>query len=116
MKNHQIPPLWGEDLPYSQVYITKEIRILEYEVTRTFYFVHADINPATYEILKANKSKINNKDILTCLSEAEPAESGEGYTWQVLGTELITYQEAEKVANNVTEVVIEMHKLVMKFL
>ncbi|MDF3819600.1 hypothetical protein P3G55_06800 [Leptospira sp. 96542] len=116
MEKYPIPPLWGEDIPYSQAYITKEIRILEYEVTRTFYFVHADINPATYETLKANKHKIKNKEILTCLSEAEPSESGQGYTWHVIGTELITYKEAEKIADDVTQTIIEMHKLVMKFL
>ncbi|MCC5816368.1 MAG: hypothetical protein JJT78_16580 [Leptospira sp.] len=116
MINQNIPPLWGDDLPYSQVYITKEIRILEYEVTRTFYFVHTDINPATYETLKANKRKIKNKEILTCLSEAEPLEGGNGFKWLVLGSDEVTYEEAEEYASKLTDTIIEMHKLVMELL
>lgn len=116
MKNQNIPSLWGEELPYSQVYITKEIRILEYQISRTFFYVTADINPATIEILNKHKSKIKNKEILTCLSEAEPLEGGNGYKWLALGSEDVTYEEAEEFASKLTDAIIEMHKLVMEFL
>ena len=50
--------LWGEEGPYSQVQVLKEIRILDDKVTREFYYVYANINPATHKILKKNKKKV----------------------------------------------------------
>lgn len=107
--------LWGEGIPYSQAYITKEIRIFADDVSRTFFYVHADINPATYEVLKANRKKIKNRDILTFLDEAEPGRD-DGYSWTVLCSQTSSWEEAEEFAEKISRTVIEMHKLVIKIL
>ena len=76
----------------------KEIRILADEVSRTFFYIHADINPATFVALKASKDKIRNKDILTFLKEAGPAEVS-GYSWLVMGSQESSYKETEEAAD-----------------
>jgi len=108
--------LWGEEGPYSQVQVLKEIRILDDKVTREFYYVYANINPATHKILKKNKKKIKEDFIHEFLRDAEFKSKKEGYVWWLYGQEVYNSRGANQMAKKMSEMVIKMHNLVMELL
>jgi sulfur relay (sulfurtransferase) DsrC/TusE family protein len=108
--------LWGEEGPYSQVQITKEIRILDEKISREFYYVYANINPATYKILKKNKKKIKEDFIHEFLRDAEFKSEKEGYIWYLYTQQTNNPKEANIIAKKLTGMVIRMHRMVMKYL
>jgi len=48
--------LWGETGPYSQANLTKQVRILDDEISRVFLVVEVEINPTTFEIVEKHRS------------------------------------------------------------
>lgn len=113
--NKNMDKLWGDGGPYSQVQIDREIRILDDSVSREKYYIYANINPATIEVLKKSKDAIRNERILKVLDEAEYANKKEGYIWHVSGGEVEDLKELDYLAKMATDTIIEMHKLVMQF-
>ncbi|MCB1307422.1 MAG: hypothetical protein KDK30_04550 [Leptospiraceae bacterium] len=107
--------LWTEDLPYSQAYLTREIRIVGDEVSRVFYYVHADINPATFEILSRHRKEINKDFVDDFLDQAKPGPDG-GYQWAVYGREAIDEEEAREFEEGLTKRITEMHKIVSQLI
>lgn len=108
--------LWGEDTPYSQVQIVRETRILGDKVTRTLYYVYASINPTTYKTLKRNEKKIKEPFIHNFLNNAEYISKEEGYRWYIYSKETNNPRQANKVAKELTELVISMHQKVSNIL
>lgn len=115
INKRDIERLWGDGGPYSQVQVVKEFRVLDDGISRVKYNVYANINPATYEILKKGKSIIKDKDILKILNESEYKNEEEGYIWSVCHG-LDKPEEADYVAEQAVHAVIEAHKLVINIL
>ncbi len=110
--------LWGEGVPYSQVYLTKEIRILGSGVSREYYYITTDINPGSYDALLKNRDKIGDADIQVFLQEAEFDTGVDGYKWSLYFAQVDTVEESEvqEVLKAAVEKVIKLHKTVIKLL
>lgn len=106
--------LWGEGGPYSQVQVIREIRILDDSVSRTFHYVTANINPTTFRVLQELKGQIRDRAILACLAEAEFVSREDGYEWTAYGECSESPRMANRVAKQVTDVVVRMHRLVIQ--
>jgi hypothetical protein len=106
--------LWGEgEKPYSQVQVIKEIRILADAVTRTFYYVKANVNPTTHAVLRELATEIDDAEIQAFLRGASFVSDDDGYEWLVYGKEVLTPRGANQAAEEVTGAVLRMHGLVM---
>jgi len=113
LTQEQMGGLWGDGGPYSQVHVTREIRILDDGVSRTFYYVHASVNPATYAVLKKMEVQIEDEEIQAFLKEATFVSDEEGYEWHVYGQPALSPRGANRAAAKVMEAVVRMHRLVM---
>lgn len=116
LTQEQMGGLWGDGGPYSQVRVTREIRILDDGVSRTFYYVHASVNPTTYAVLKEREAQIEDEEIQAFLKEATFVSDEEGYEWHVYGRPALSPRGANRAAAKVTEAVARMHHLVMETL
>jgi hypothetical protein len=105
--------LWGDEGPYSQVQVIREVRILHEGLGRTFFYVKANVNPTTYHTLKAMEAQIEDQEVLDFLKDAAFVSDDEGYEWHVYGQEAMTPRGANRMADQVTDVVLRMHRLVM---
>ncbi len=114
MTPEQMDGLWGDGGPYSQVQVIREVRILDDRVTRTFFYVKANVNPTTYATLKAMEGRLEDAEILDFLRDATFVSDEEGYEWAVYGGEADTAARANRVADRVREAIIRMHHLVME--
>ncbi len=119
MNNSEIQNnLWGEGVPYSQVYLSKEIRILGSGITREVFYIYADINPKSYNILFQHKNKITDTDIHRFLEEAEFDKIVDGYKWYIFSAnvEMTNTKEIERIVKKANEVIIKIHEKVMEIL
>jgi hypothetical protein len=114
LTREQMDNLWGDGGPYSQVRVTREVRILDDAVSRTFYFVKANVNPTTYESLRAMEAQIEDAEIQAFLKEATFVSDEEGCEWYVHNQPAATPRNANRVAAQVTAAIIRMHRLVME--
>jgi len=120
LSQKQIDRLWGEDGPYSQANLRKEVRILDDRVSRTFLIVEADINPTTtYEIVRKNRDKKEFRDdqkIQQLLNYSENREPYSGYVSMAFEREYTDESAvyiAETALEDVQKTIIKMHKFVM---
>ncbi len=109
----QMQGLWGDGGPYSHVHVIREIRILDDSTSRTFYYVKANVNPTSYAALKAIEAQIEDEEIQAFLKAASFVSAEEGYEWHIFGQPALTPRKANRIAENVTEAIIRMHRLVM---
>lgn len=112
----QMEGLWGDGGPYSHVHITRELRILDDRVSRTFFYVKANVNPTTYATLRAMGAQIHDPEILAFLQQATFVSEEEGYEWAVYAKEAATAGGANRVADRIRDAIIRMHHLVMEAL
>lgn len=110
--------LWGEDLPYSQVRLTTETRILGDRVSRIFAVVEVDINPLTYRMVKRYRDTFaNDQRVQDLLDHAEYRGQAHGYiscafTQELRGPDV--WEAARDAARMSEEVLIRMHTFVME--
>lgn len=107
--------LWGNGGPYSQIQVNREIRILDDNLSREKYFIYANINPATIEILQKSKAMIRNDSILKVLEESEYSDEKNGYIWEISEGDAYDLEKVNYLAKTATDTITEMHKLVMYF-
>ncbi len=113
LTREQMVGLWGDGGPYSHVHVIREIRILDDSTSRTFYYVRANVNPTTYAALKAMETQIEDAEIQAFLKDSTFVSEEEGYEWHVFGQPALTPRKANRIAENVTEAIVRMHRLVM---
>ncbi len=116
MTRDRMDGLWGDGGPYSQVQVIREVRILDDHVSRTFFYVKANVNPTTYDILKAMEAQIEDGEVRSFLNEATFVSHEEGYEWTVYGQKALSPRGANRAADQATQAIIRMHQLVMKAL
>ncbi len=109
----QMSGLWGDGGPYSQVQVLREIRILDDHVSRTFYYVKANVNPTTYATLKKREAEIEDEEIRAFLAEAAFISDEEGYEWTIYGQAALTPRGANRASDRATDAITRMHRLVM---
>lgn len=109
--------LWGEDLPYSQVRLTTETRILGDRVSRVFAVVEVDMNPLTYRTVKRHRDAFaDDQRIQDLIDHAEYRGQAHGYiscafTEELRGPDVL---EAARDAARMSEAtLIRMHEFVM---
>ena len=116
----QSDQLWGEDLPYSQIRLTTETRVLGDRVSRVFAVVEIDINPLTYRIVKQHRSEFaDDPRIQDLLDHATYRGQDHGYIscafmHELRGPEAL--EAARDAARMSEEVLIRMHEFVMDYL
>lgn len=113
----QLHDLWGEGEPYSQVDLTKEERILGNELTRTFMYVQAFLNPFTYRFVKKHiKTFLNDPMVNHIVQHAEYQGQKKGFVSVVHGGEIADKRDrdnADKILLETRKAVIRMHQFVM---
>jgi hypothetical protein len=114
LQPQEIADLWGDEGPYSQVQVIREIRILDDSVSRVFHYVTANINPTTFRILQELKGRIQHPGILACLAEGKFVSPEDGYEWTAYGECSDSPRTANKVAKQIAELIIRMHHMVMQ--
>jgi hypothetical protein len=114
LTERQAAGLWGDGGPYSEVRVTRQVRILDDRVSRTFHYVSAIINPTTFRLLKALRGQIQDFQILECLDRAAYQTRDGGYEWTVFGEESTSPAAANRVASELVHVITRMHGLVME--
>lgn len=113
--------LWsgGGDGPYSQVNLIKQIRILDDSVSRIFISIETEINPTTFEIVKANRNNGEFKNdimIQQLLDSADYRGPQFGYVVSAFEKEYTSDDimvQAEYALSYAQKCVIKMHKYVM---
>jgi len=113
--------LWsgGGDGPYSQVNLIKQVRIIDDSVSRVFIVVEVEINPTTFEIIRANRNSDEFKNdvmIQQLLDGADYRGPQFGYVASAFENEYIgddIIVRAEYALNYAQECIIKMHKYVM---
>lgn len=109
--------MWGEDGPYSQVRLCEEVRILDDGISRIFLVVEAEINPFTFEYVRAHRQEFaGDESILRILDHAE--YRGDKFGYVVSAGEVEYADEAAKQfartqADATIESVICMHAFVI---
>ncbi|MFB3819564.1 MAG: hypothetical protein ACE147_18050 [Candidatus Methylomirabilales bacterium] len=114
LTERQAAGLWGDGGPYSEVRVTRQVRILDDQVSRTFHYVSAIINPTTFRLLKAMRKEIKDFQILECLDRAEYQSREGGYEWTMFGEESTSPAAANRAASELVQVIARMHRLVME--
>ena len=121
LSKRQIDLLWGggKEGPYSQVNLTKQIRIMDDSISRTFLVVEAEINPTTFEMVDENRYGDEFKDdaiIQQLLDGAEYRGPEFGYVASAFEKEYVNDEvmlQAEASLKYTRECIIRMHKFVM---
>ena len=109
--------MWGDGGPYSQVHLSEEIRILDDYVSRTFLVVEAEINPFTFEYIKQHIDVFSDDKAVVQLMQYADNRGKFGYVVGVGEVEIIdddAHKFARKQVDSTTEVLIRMHKFIMK--
>ncbi len=114
-----IQRMWGEDVPYSQVNVREETRILGGSISRVFFVVDAEINPFTFEFVASHKEHFKNDvGVKELLKHAEYRGEEFGYVVQA-GQVPMTKKDAhsfiEQQYLQTVEIVIRMHMFVIDY-
>jgi hypothetical protein len=119
----QTAELWGEDGPYSEARYLIEHRILDDSVSRIFLRVEVNINPFTYKIIKKNRKKfINDEMIQKILDNSRYLGFKNGYiavpfeSKFMADNDVVVIKEAKKILEETKKAVIRMHKYVIKMI
>jgi hypothetical protein len=115
-KRELIQGLWGEGGPYSQVKVEREIRILDRNISREMYYVYANINPATINVLLRLRDKISNPGVLKILDEAKYRGHHDGYVFWPTDRLENNLEEANKLGYETAKQIEQMHALVIEWL
>ena len=119
LNQKQIDMLWGEDGPYSQANLKKEVRILDDSVSRVFLIVETDVNPTTFEIVRKNRNKKEFKDdqmVQQLLDRSEHRGPYLGYVSMAFEKEYTdgnVIYEAEMALSYAQKTIIKMHKFII---
>lgn len=108
--------MWGEEVPYSQVRLCEETRILDSSISRVFLVVEAEINPFTFEYVEEHRDKFKND--ISVLQLLDYAESRGEFGYVVSAGEVKVEDKgskefARKQADMTIETLIRMHKFVI---
>lgn len=115
-KSELIVGLWGDGVPYSQVRIEREIRVIDKEVGREIYYVFAHINPTTIRVLQWGKEKIKDTEILEVLKEAKYRGHQDGYIYWPTDRLYDSLVEANQIGTDTARIIAQMHQLVVEWL
>ncbi len=112
--------LWGETGPYSEVHLTKEIRILDDRVSRNFISVNIHLNPLTYELVSQNKDHFkDDHKIQQLIDHSEFWSFEEGYVLCAFLQEHVNEEvikEAELAVEYSKQTIIKIHKFMLELL
>ncbi len=110
--------LWGGDGPYSEVHLIVETRILDDRVSRTFVVVEVNINPYTYECLRAYRALFKSDELIQhLLDHSEYRGQPDGYVSMAFSDEYRDSEvmvEAQAAVTRCKNTIIKMHKFVMQ--
>lgn len=105
--------LWSENLPYSEVHLRREVRIIGDMVSSEWLYLEVLVNPFTYRTVQRKRGEIKSDFIQKFLEEANHIpEYDDGYEW-VLRFHITEQESAERRLEEAQAAVIEMQKLVM---
>lgn len=113
-KYYYITRFWGDPGPYSQIRTERETRILDEDVSRDLYYLYANINPTTIELLKEYRDIIKDPKILHVLDEAEYINQRKGYYWRICERIEDDDEEVDRQRITATETLINMHKMALQ--
>jgi len=111
--------LWGETGPYSQANLTKQVRILDDEISRVFLVVEVEINPTTFEIVEKHRNDDEFKNdikIQQLLDYSDFRGPNFGYVSMAFEGEYVDSGvafNAEASLKYAQDSIIKMHKFVM---
>jgi hypothetical protein len=114
LTERQAAGLGDDGGPYSEVRVTRQVRILDDHPARTFHYVSAIINPTTFRLLKGIRHQLQDVQILECLDRAEYQSREGGYEWTVFCEDSTSPAAANRVASDLIQVLVRMHRLVME--
>ena len=108
---------WGDDGPYSQVNLIKQVRVLDDRVSRIFLVVEVEVNPLTYELAREHRDKfLDDPMILQLIDNADYRGDNFGYVAVAFATEYLdedAMQRAEECLKYATETITKMHRFIM---
>ncbi len=120
LTKNQREKLWGETGPYSEVYLTRETRILDDSVSRIFVSVNIHVNPLTYELVKQNRDQFgNDPKIQQLIDNSDYWGLAEGYVSCAFLKEFTdeeVLKDAEIAVEYSKETVIKIHKFMLELL
>lgn len=120
LTRNQREKLWGETGPYSEVHLTKEIRILDDTISRIFISVNVHVNPLTFELIKKNRDLFEgDPKIKQLVDHSEYWGSKEGYVSCAFLKEFTgngVIKEAEMAVEYSKQTVIKIHKFMLELL
>lgn len=117
LRAHELAGLWGEDIPYSQVHVDKEIRILGDQTSRTFVDLYSYLNPTSHALLLENAERIPS-EWLPLLTRAENMGFEHGFRISI-GRYELHKEDASKLQEQEQEIVkmiSAMHAFVIQVL
>ncbi len=110
--------LWGCDGPYSEAHLIVETRILDDRVSRIFVIVEVNINPYTYECIRAHRALFKSDEIIQqLLDHSEYRGQPDGYVSMAFSDEYKdseVMEEAQEVIVRCKDTIIKMHRFVMR--
>lgn len=108
---------WGDDGPYSQANLTKQVRVLDDKVSRIFLVVEVEVNPLTYELVREHRDKfLNDPMILQLIDNADNRGDDFGYVAAAFEAEYLNEDvmlRAEECLEYATEAITKMHRFIM---
>ena len=108
--------LWGDGCPYSQVRVEREIRIMGNSITREMFYVFANINPTTIQVLQRGRKKITDPAVLKIVDEAKYRGPQDGYVYWPTDRLQNNIDEANKLGLETAKVIESMHALIIEWL
>ncbi|NLK52442.1 MAG: hypothetical protein GX295_08375 [Syntrophomonadaceae bacterium] len=115
-KRELIAGLWGDGVPYSQVRVEREIRIVDRNIGREIYYVFANINPTTIRVLQWGKDKIKDAEILQVINEVKYRGHQDGYIYWPTDRLYDSLVEANQIGTETARIIEQMHLLVVEWL
>ena len=121
----QMVELWGDGGPYSEVELAINHRILDDSVSRIAVTVEANINPTTYKIIKKDRKKFSDDEVVQQLLDNANYQGIEsGYLINTFYAKFfpeddkdgVVIKEAQKMLEQTKQTIIKMHKYVMKII
>lgn len=110
--------LWGGDGPYSEVHLIVETRILDDQVSRMFVIVEVNINPYTYEYIRAHRALFKSDEmIVQLLDHSEYRGQADGYVSMAFSDEYANSRimdDALEAVERCKHTIIKMHLFVMR--
>lgn len=109
-RNYYIARFWGDPGPYSEVYTRRETRIIDDTVSRDVYYMFANINPSTIEILREYRDLVKDEKILQIIDDVQYVNDDEGYRWEI-SDKLEDDEDADRQRITATDMIMKIHKI-----